>query len=475
MSVRRCLGVSLSLLLTGCAVGPDYETPATEAPRSFAQADKDRYRGDGVEVRWWRQFKDSELERLIAWAINHNRDLRAAEANLQQARALYRDAAFDLLPTVTARGTYTDTVRSFDSLNRRAFVPRGLSLYNIGFDATWELDFFGRIRRGIEAREAEVEGAEAGRRDLIVSLIAEVARNYFELRGLQEQRATAERNAENQRATLDLTRERLNAGIGTELDTARAEAQYQATRAVLPPIEARIAQSIHRIGVLTGDPPEAPLKRLSKPQPLPALPVQVRIGSPAELLRRRADVRGAERTLAASTAQIGVATADLFPRVVFNGTLSLEAKDLGGLGAAASDAHSFGPRITWAALDLGQVRARIQAADARAEADLARYEQAVLSALEDTENALAGYQQERERADRLAAAAAASEQAYRLAHLRFDEGVTDFLTVLDSERRLLEDQGQLAVSRTATVTSLIALFKALGGGWEAFVESTEPH
>jgi multidrug efflux system outer membrane protein len=348
-------------------------------------------------------------------------------------------------------------------------VPRELKLYSAGFDAFWEIDFFGRVRRDIEASRDEVDAQEAGLRDIGVSVIAEVARNYFELRGLQNQLAVAQKNAENQAQTLEITQARLDIGRGTELDTSRASAQLNTTRARIPLQETAIKRAIHRLGVLTGQAPGALTATLSQPRPIPKLPETIAVGSPAELLRRRPDIRIAERTLAASTARIGVATADLFPRVTFVGTLSLEASTLSGLGATGSDAYSLGPRISWAALDLGRVYARIKAADASAEANLAQYEQTVLNALEETENALVAYNRERNRRALLATAAQASEKAHRLAHLRFEEGIADFLTVLDSETRLLEDQSQLALSETATATALIAVYKALGGGWETLL------
>jgi multidrug efflux system outer membrane protein len=297
-------------------------------------------------------------------------------------------------------------------------------------------------------------------------LIAEVARNYFQLRGLQNQLAVAKKNAENQTQTLEITQVRLESGRGTELDTSRAKAQLDSTRAIIPPLQSAIYQAIHRLGVLTGQRPDALIKKLEQPAPMPRIRETIHIGNPAELLRRRQDIRIAERTLAAATARIGVATADLFPRVTFVGTIALEASTLSGLGAAGSDTYSAGPRISWAALDLGRVYARIKAADASAEASLAQYEQTVLNALEETENALVDYNQQRARRALLASAAQASEKADELAHLRFKEGVSDFLTVLDTESRLLQDQDRLALSETTTATALAALYKALGGGWE---------
>lgn len=452
--------------LSACAVGPDYKTPATDAGQAFANAVQPEFSEQDIEVAWWTLFEDKDLTGLVDQTVRHNRTLQAARANLREARALYMDAGLNLAPTVTSHANYTEQKRSVGSLNNKDFVPRELKLYNAGFDAFWEIDFFGRVRRNVEASGDEVDAQEASLRDLGVSLIAEVARNYFELRGLQQQLAVAKKNAENQAKTLDITRVRLDSGRGTELDTSRATAQLDSTRATIPPLDNAIHQAMHRLSVLTGQLPGALIEKLSQPAPLPKAPKTINIGRPAELLRRRPDIRVAERAVAASTARIGVATADLFPRVTFVGTISLEANTLSGVGSVGSETYSVGPKISWAALDLGRVYARLKAADAHAEADLAQYEQTVLNALEETENALVNYNRVRSRRELLASAAKASERAHELAHLRFAEGVSDFLTVLDTELRLLQDQERLAQSETATATALAALYKALGGGWE---------
>ncbi|MGR9086743.1 MAG: efflux transporter outer membrane subunit [Gammaproteobacteria bacterium] len=461
--LTTCLSVAL---LSACAVGPDYEKPATGVSTAFTHAGYAEFSGQGAEIHWWKLFHDEQLNAMVDQALRNNRDLETARANLREARALYLEAGLNLAPIVTSHANYTEQKRSVGSLNNRSFVPRELKLYNIGFDAFWEVDIFGRVRRNVEASKDEVDAQEASLRDLGVSLIAEVARNYFELRGLQNQLAVSRKNAENQAKTLEITRIRLESGRGTELDTSRAIAQLDSTRATIPPLESAIYQAIHRLGVLTGQMPDAMIGKLERAAPLPRMTQAVRIGNPAELLRRRPDIRIAERSLAAATARIGVATADLFPRVTFVGTIALEASTFSGIGAAGSDTFSAGPKISWAALDLGRVYARIKAADASAEAGLAQYEQTVLNALEETENALVNYNRVRARQALLATAARASERAHELAHLRFQEGVSDFLTVLDTEQRLLQDQERLAQSETATATALVALYKALGGGWE---------
>ena len=462
-------GLSLwaALLLSGCAVGPDFEPPQVNQPAQFAQGARAEFAQREVEIEWWKGFNDARLTALVLQTLAHNFDLKTAAANLREARALYLESGLNLAPAVTSHANYTESKRSVGALNNRAFVPRELKLYNTGFDAFWEVDIWGRVRRSVEASSDEVDAQEASLRDVSVSLIAEVARNYFELRGLQRQLQVAEQNAQIQAETLDITRVRFDNGRGTQLDVARAQAQLDGTRAGIPSLRAAIQRTIHRLSVLGGQMPDSLTAQLLQAAPLPKSPELVAIGNPSDLLRRRPDIRAAERELAAATARIGVATADLFPRVTFVGNISLEAMTLSGLGAAGSEAYSVGPRITWPALDLGKVYARIKAADARAEAALANYEQTVLNALEETENALVGYSEERNRRNLLASAAQASEQAVQLARLRYQEGVADFLTVLDSEARLRLDQAQLAQSETATATALAAVYKALGGGWQA--------
>ncbi len=454
-------------LLSACAVGPDYKAPVMDAPKSFARAEAPVFTGQGVELNWWKLFQDKELNTLIEQTIAHNYDLQAANANIREARALYLQSSLNLAPIVSSHANFTDQKRSLGALNNLSYAPRGLKLYNVGFDALWELDIFGRVRRSVEASNDEVEAQEATLRDLSVSLVAEVARNYFELRGLQNQLVVARKNIENQVKTVDITRIKFEVGRGTELDTSRAAAQLDTTRAIIPTLEVGIYKTMHRLSVLTGQLPNALTERLMAVAPMPKIPEIINIGNPADLLRRRPDIKIAERMLAAATASIGIATADLFPRVTIIGTLALEATKLSAVGSGGSDTFSIGPRISWAFLDMAHVYARIKAANASAESSLAHYEQTVLSALEETENALVNYNRERARQSLLLIAANASVKAEELAQLRFNEGVSDFLTVLDNEQLLLEDQGRLAQSETATATALAALYKALGGGWES--------
>ncbi|MEY2429362.1 MAG: outer membrane protein multidrug efflux system [Verrucomicrobiota bacterium] len=457
----------LVLLPTGCAVGPNYHRPQTSVATAFANAPTNVVSaGEAALATWWTGFNDARLDRLVDRAITNNHDLRIAAANLKEARALRRLTTFDLAPTVQANGGYANRL-----LGKPAVPPgtprdaRLADLYDASFDATWELDFFGRVRRSVQAANAQVGSVEAARLDVLVSVIAEVARNYFELRGSQNQLAVARKNADVQTETLKITQSRLEGGRGTDFDVSRSRSLLNLTLSTIPPLEAAIQKSIYRIAVLTGQQPTALTPELSAPEPLPPAMPALALGDPAALLRRRPDIRAAERSLAAATAGIGVATADLFPRVTFVGSVGLQAETFAGLGDGA-ETWNFGPRITWAALDLGRVQARIKAADARAEASLAFYERTVLAALEETEGALVDFGQEQSRQQFLEISAQASQKAADLAHQRYEGGVTDFLSVLDAERTLLEAQDRLASSQTLTVTALVAVYKALGGGWQ---------
>ena len=455
-------------VLPGCPVGPTYELPKTDSGKAFGNQYQDEYDIKPVDAQWWKQFHDPQLTQLIQLAVKNNYDLKAAEANLRQSRALFLDAGLNLLPHVNAHGNYTAIRRSFDAMNRRSFVPRDLNLYTLGFDSWWELDIWGRIRRNVQATEAQIESAEADRRYLTLTVISDLARNYFELRGHQNQMAVEQRNAANQKATWDLTLARQEAGIGTDFDTQRAKAQYDTTLALIPPMDSLIHEDIHRISVLTGQIPSALLKTLLVPAPIPLAPAVIHLSKPADLLRRRPDIRAVERNLASATARVGVAIADLFPRVTFVGSFNLESNSLTGLATPGTGAYNIGPRITWPAFELGQVYARIKAAEAQADVMLAEYQQVVLNALEETENALVVYDRLRDRQALLKTAAEASTRAFEVANVRFEEGVMDFLNLLDTERRLLLDQREYAQSQTATAASLISIYKALGGGWEVF-------
>ena len=458
--------IAALLLLAGCAVGPNYHRPDTPVDAHFANAGEPGFvEGDAVQ-RYWIGFQDPILTGLIEDALVHNKDLSIAAANLQAARAAKRLAGFDLYPTATFAGSYTHNQDSQQELPGVDRYHRRFDTAQAGFDGLWELDLFGRVRRNVEAASGDVGAAAATLQDARVSVIAETARNYFILRGLQDQLALTERNADNQFSTLKLTRTRLEAGRGNQLDTSRAEAQWQTTLASIPTLQASIATTRYRLGVLTGQQPTALDKLLSPQAPLPPLPGLNAIGTPEQLLRRRPDVRVAERRLAAATARVGVAMGDLFPKVTLLGTVGYSAPTFGDFGQSEAKFYTVGPGITWAAFDLGRVRARVSSAKDQTDAALGAYQSAVLGALEDTEGALINYGHSQTRREALRIAAAASDNAADLARKRFEGGLIDFLEVLDAERTALSAELLLSQSRADTATSLIAVYKALGAGWD---------
>jgi multidrug efflux system outer membrane protein len=460
-------GVALAAMVAGCAVGPNYHRPQTPVDTHFANAGEPGLKDEDTVERYWTGFADPLLDSLVDDALAHNKDLGLAAANLQAARAAARLAGFDLYPTATFAGSYTHLLDSKQQLPFYDRHGREFDSAQGAFDGLWELDLFGRVRRNVEAARADLGASSATLRDARVSVIAEVARDYFILRGLQDQLALTMRNADNQLSTTKLTRTRLEAGRGNELDTARAEAQWQTTLASIPSLEASIATTTYRLSVLTGRQPTALGERLTPQAPLPGLPPLNAIGTPEQLLRRRPDVRVAERRLAAATARIGVAMGDLFPKVTLVGDWGYQAPTFGDFGKRNAEFFSIGPSITWAAFDLGRVRARISSAKAETDAALAVYEGAVLNALEDTEGTLITYGRSQSRRAALQVAAAASDKAADLARKRFEGGLIDFLEVLDAERTALSAELLLSQSRTDTATSLVAVYKALGAGWAA--------
>jgi multidrug efflux system outer membrane protein len=461
-TIKSSVALVAAAVLAGCAVGPDYKKPDTPVAAKFAGAEESTFSAQDAQAQFWTQFGDDTLNHLVDDALAANHDLRIALGHLAEARATRRQSLYDLAPTVTAQAGHQTQQLPASQFG----FPFKASFYDASFDAFWELDLFGRVRRNVEANTADLQGAEANLRDAQVSVIAELARTYFELRGEQNQLAVARRNVQNQQETLTYTEARLSAGRGTELDTSRARAQLSTTLSTIDPLEAAVSRSIHRLGVLTGRDPNALQDLLSPPHDLPPLPQTLAVGDPESLLRRRPDIRVAERQLAASTARIGVAVADLFPKVTFTGNFGYDAVNLSALGTSGSRAYTIGPSISWAAFNLGRVKAQVAGSRARTDTALAQYEQTVLRALEETENALVTHARSRGQLTHAADAAESSATAARLARARYEGGLVDFLEVLDAERTQLQAEDSLAQSRTQAATSLIAVYKALGGAWE---------
>ncbi|MDH5821842.1 efflux transporter outer membrane subunit [Luteimonas sp. RD2P54] len=465
-SAARGLPSLLALALAACAAGPDHVRPELAVAETFAASPApDPSALPAPDEAFWEAFGDARLDALVAEALQANHDLRIALANYDRANALLRGARFDRFPTVTGSAEAASSRASADQAPGVPRADRDTDGFSAGISASWELDLFGRVRRGVEAARA---GAAAGAADLAalqVAIVGEVVRGYVELRGAQERLRVAQANADNQRETLRLVEARFEAGRGTGFDTARARAQLESTLARVPALQAEVATQIHRLSVLTGRTPDALAEVLGPSAPLPALPQRLDAGTPGDLLRRRPDIAAAEQRLHAATARIGVATADLFPRFTLGGLIGSQAIDSSALFERDSETRLVALGIDWSFLDIGRVRARIAAAEAEAAGELARYEQTVLLALEDTENALVRYARNREQDAHLALAAADSARAAELARTRFEAGAADLFEVLDAERTRLQAEDALAEARTRSVTGAVALYRALAGGW----------
>ncbi|OEC35843.1 outer membrane protein, multidrug efflux system [Pseudomonas cuatrocienegasensis] len=449
----------LVVALSACAVGPDYQQPETQ-PLTLKQA-SDNYDQSRFEALWWQQFEDPTLNQLVRQSLEGNRELRIAFSRLRAARAIREDIANDRLPTVTSRasGEFGKAQQPGVSEQRERSER-----YDLGLDMAWELDLFGRIQRQLEASDAQIEVAEADYQQVQVSLIAELVDAYGALRGAQLREGIARDNLSNQQESREITEQLREAGVGSELDVLRADARLAGTEASLPLLQAEQVRAINRIATLLGERPNQLTVDLS-PQPLPAIAKALPIGDPGELLRRRADIRAAERALAAATAEIGVATADLFPRVSVAGFLGFTAGRGSQLGSSASRAWGVAPSISWAAFDLGSVRARLRGREAEADGALAQYEQQVLLALEESENAFSDYGQRQQRLLALARQSEASRAAAAQARVRYREGEVDFLVLLDAERERLAAEDAQAQAEVDVYRGIVALYKALGGGW----------
>ena len=456
-------------LITGCAVGPNYHPPEAKTPGQWssplAGGETNRAPADAA---WWKTFNDPELDSLIARAAQSNLTLHAAAARVREARAARGVTAADFWPSVDASGAYQNERLSANGFPEfpPGSIPLGAEVYQAGFDAAWELDVFGGTRRAVEAANAAIASSEFGERNVLVSLQGEVARNYIEARGFQRRLVIARQNIAAQQEVLDLTRDRFRAGLGGDLDVQQAAALMAATQAQLPPLETGFKQSVYRLGVLLGLAPGALVNELSGDAPIPTTPPEVPAGLPADLLRRRPDIRVAERNLAAANAQIGVATADLFPKFSLTGDIGLQSISTSDWFTGGSRFWTAGPTVQWRIFDAGRIRANIRVQNARQEQALAGYELSVLNAMEDVENSLTAYAKEQTRRESLVTAAEASQQALDISQQLYQNGLVDFLRVLDAQRSLYANQEALVLSDRDVALDLVALYKAMGGGWE---------
>ena len=474
--------VLFSAVLAACGA-PEYRSPPVPVPAHFREpadpaatapspnavpsafpppADSGSAAAAQAAAAAWRVLGDTTFDRLVTELASANLDVRAATARVQGARSLRAETKFDLAPTITFGGGWTRqriSAATFPVAAQR-FPDQGI--WDAGFDASWEIDLFGRLRKNIQAQGAFVAVAQEDLRNLQVSLTAELARAYFALRGAQERLAVAQRNAENQQRTYQLTKDRLDAGRGTAFDTERAQAQLSFTLALIPALESAVSEAQYQVGVLVGRPPAVVAAEL-KPAPLPALPAPTAIASADSVIRRRPDVAAAERQVAAENALVGSAKAEYLPRLSVGGQVGFTSTSLDSFTDDAGFRYAVGPVVTWPALNLGRVKARVDQSRARAEEAEAVYGQTVLLAQQEVETALSRYRTARERVAQVQNAASASERAAELARLRFTGGVADFLQVLDAERTQLDAEDQLAQGRTDAATAYAALYKALGG------------
>ncbi len=486
--MRLSLILLALLLVSGCTAGPDYQPPDLNPPEQWLSTSR-----PAPVVDWWRTFNDPVLDGLIADAVRSNLDLKIATARVREARAIHGATSAGYYPSVDAKAGYTRT-RSSENISgfsggfsgaqgsqtgqggqpggtqSGGFSNNGeeFGFFNTGFDATWEIDLFGHTRRSVEAADADLGAAIEDRRDVLVSMMSEVARNYVELRAFQRRADIARGNVEAQTKTLKLTEGRAKAGVDRDLDVARQRALVQTTAAQIPALEASAAQAEYQIAVLLGLRPDELHLRLATPAPIPPAPPTVPMGLPSDLLRRRPDLRRAERQLAAATARVGVASADFYPRFNLVGSLGLQSDKLVNLFDAKSLAWSLAPSLNVPLFQGGRLRANLDAADARTDQALRQYEKSFLVAMQDVEGSLVSYVKEKERRAILASAVQDNQRAVELARARYTSGVENLLSVLDAQRSLYAAEDALAQSDRTTSASVIALYKSLGGGWEEF-------
>lgn len=467
------------LLLIGCTVGPNYQRPQVSVPKQWTVAAARGTSSKPTEKEeWWSSFQDPELNSLVERAMDRNLDLKLAVERVLEARAASGVTRSGYFPSVDANVSATRLRGGFDQGEIRAvpssadssarpslISPFETNLFQGNLSAAWELDVFGGIRRGVQASRADLVAAEENRRDVLVILLGDVGRVYAQLRGFQRRLEIASKNIKTQQETLDLTTARAKAGLATELDVSRAAAQLESTKAVVPTLSSGIDISIHRLSVLLGQEPGALRNELENARPIPSAGPNVDVGLPSDLLKRRPDIRRADAQVAAATARIGEARADLFPHFVLTGTAGRQATQLHDLTLGLGNFYSVGPGISLPLFTGGRIRSNIAVQTSRQRQALISYQSTILNSLEEVQNALVNYSQEQERRDRLNEAVEQSQLAVDLAGDQYRAGLVDFLSVLDAQRELYANEDQLVQSQTTVTTDLVGLYRALGGGW----------
>jgi NodT family efflux transporter outer membrane factor (OMF) lipoprotein len=469
----------VGLLLTGCTVGPDYHPPEPAMPEGWEALSSGVTQQPTDLSRWWTLFGDPTLDALVTDAIHSNLTLREAVARVDESRARYRVARAALFPELD---TTSSASGNLASKNGPAFSgdttdtpvvpgattpnPAVYADYTIGLAASWELDIFGRVRRSVESASALEQASEEDLRDVLVIVCADVAQSYVTLRTIQQRLAVTRANLASQEEIFRLTQTRFELGLASGLDVAQASQVLASTRTLLPPLELALTTELNRLAVLLGEQPGALRTRLADSAPIPRPPESFGVGLPVNLLRQRPDIRRAERQLAAATARIGVAVGDLYPRFVLLGTFGFDATQVANLFEGPSRTFNVGPQMVWNVFDAGRLRAQLNAEEAVTAQALARYEQQLLIALQEVENALAAYGQTREERAAVEDAVTASTEALNLSILLYKDGAVDFQNVLDAQRTLLDLEERLAITDGNVVRSAVQLYLALGGGWD---------
>lgn len=457
--------------LAGCAVGPDHQTPSLALPATWGHVNSTKASRPPQLAEWWRRLNDPLLNQLIQEAVAGNLDVATAKAKVREARASYRQTRGALFPTIDGSGSAQRAGAGSTSLS--GSYPAEWQ-FQAGFDASWELDLFGANRRAVEAAGYGMDVAEEDMRSTLLTLIGDVASSYVEARGYQARAALARRTAASQRETAALTRSKFEAGASSGVDVSNAAGQAANTEASVPGLEASYAEAMHRLSVLTGRPPSALAERLGKSAPIPRPRLPVSTGIPANILSARPDVRLAERRYAQYTAKIGQAEAARYPSVSLTGDITASGTKIGDLGKSSSISWSFGPTLTVPIFNAGKLKAAVEVAEAQRDQYFIAYRAAVLTALEDVENAIVALAQERIKSSKLTVSVGHYREAASLARSLYQSGAQSFLNLLEAERSLYSVEDSLIQSRTAITTDYIALNKALGGGWNGYVDPSRP-
>lgn len=474
-----CIAPAAFLALGGCVVGPDYARPETTVPADYQEAHRASTSGGLAddEIRWWRRFDDPQLSALVEKAIAANNGVEVAAARLREARAARRIVQSQLSPQV---GVGASVLRSRTS-EAGLGIPGDLldlehNLFQVGFDASWALDVFGGVRRQVESAEAAEQAADSDRRGVVLMVAAETARAYVELRGVQRELDVARSTLDDQRQTLRVTEDKRANGLASDLDVVRARTEVESTAAEIPPLEQAIRQYTHVLSTLLALEPTALRAELETPAPIPDVPVDVSVGVPSDLLLRRPDIQSAERRLAAATAQVGVATAQYFPQVRLGGAAGFQSQTasdlLNGNGRNSSSYGLAGPFVNWTLFDGGRRKAGVELSEAQVAAAKAWYEETVLTAFREVESSLVAVDRGRARLEDLIRLSASAREAAGIALRDYERGILDQLVVLDAQRQANRADMLLAHGRASVGVRVVALYKALGGGWE-FAEPTQ--